>query len=283
MAELIGWGPLISISELRDLLESRSVALLDVRWRLGGPPAREAYDKGHLRGAVFVDLETDLAQVPGVHGRHPLPTAEQFTAAMRRSGVSADRPVVSYDSYDSTSAARAWWLLRYFGHTDARVLDGGYAAWLATNGEVTQEATLPEPGDFIGVPGHLPVLDARDSEDLARIGALFDARAPERYSGAAEPVDPVAGHIPGAVSAPTTANVAADGTFLHPAELRERFEKLGAAEGRRVGVYCGSGVTAAHEVLALELAGFRAALYADSWSGWITDASRPVATGDAPG
>jgi thiosulfate/3-mercaptopyruvate sulfurtransferase len=276
--------PLITVAELTSLLHR--VVVLDVRWRLLGPAGRDEYDKGHIAGAVFVDLETELSAPPeplGRHGRHPLPTARDFSAAMRRCGVRGESSVVCYDAADGTSAARAWWLLRYFGHGDVRVLDGGYAAWVAGGGEVSRVATASKSGDFVARAGHLPVLDARDAEDLARVGVLLDAREAGRYAAEYEPVDPVAGHIPGAVSAPTLENVDATGHFFAGHRLRDRFEGLGVTDARPVGTYCGSGVTAAHQVLALELAGFRASLYADSWSGWITDPRRPVATGEVPG
>jgi thiosulfate/3-mercaptopyruvate sulfurtransferase len=234
---------------------------------------------------VFVDLDADLAAEPGPAGRHPLPTAGRFQAAMRRAGVSTGSTVVVYDDADATMAARAWWLLRYFGHRDCQVLDGGYRAWTAAGGQVaTGDCAAPGGGDFTARPGHMPVLDADAAASLARRGHLLDARARERYRGEREPIDPVAGHIPGAVSAPTTANIGADGRFLPAAGLRARFATLGAA-GRdgMVGVYCGSGVTAAHEVLALELAGYRASLYVGSWSNWVADPARPVATGPERG
>jgi len=302
--------PLIAVPELVAALEQpQPPVVLDVRWRLGGPPGADSYRAGHIPGAVFADLDRDLAGVPGgPGGRHPLPGAAAFQAAMRRAGISPGRPVVVYDDADSTAAARAWWTLRYFGHDDVRVLDGGYRAWITAGGPDTAEAPAPEPGRFTAVPGGMPVLDAAGAAGLARSGVLLDARAGERYRGEQEPVDPVAGHIPGAVSAPTATNVRADGTFQDAAELRARFAGLGvsragagsapAGAGGRgsgdsgsadsgsadsVGAYCGSGVTAAHEVLALTLAGIPAALYVDSWSGWVTDAARPVATGPAPG
>ncbi len=249
--------------------------LLDVRWRLGGPPGIDGYRAGHLPGAAFVDLDADLAGPPGAGGRHPLPAAADFQAAMRRLGVRADHPVVVYDDGDSTVAARAWWTLRYFGHEQVQVLDGGFRAWGAAGQPVTTDEPRVAAGDFTAIPGHLPVLDAAGAAALARSGVLLDA---------------VAGHIPGAVSAPTAANVAGDGRFLPPAGLRRRFAALGVAldpppgaAAVTVGAYCGSGVTAAHEVLALALAGVSAALYAGSWSGWIADPARPVATGPDPG
>jgi thiosulfate/3-mercaptopyruvate sulfurtransferase len=276
-------GPsvLITAAELAEL--SPRPVILDVRWSLGGPPGVEDYLAGHIPGAVFADLDLDLAAPPGMGGRHPLPPAGNFQAAMRRLGVSANRPVVVYDAADSTAAARAWWLLRYFGHHDVRVLDGGYRAWAAVGLPSEAGRGPAETGDFTVSPGHLPLLDADAAASVARSGLLLDARAGERYRGETEPVDPVAGHIPGAVSAPTAQNVAADGTFKPPAELAGRFAALGAASTSPVGAYCGSGVTASHEVLALTLAGIPAALYAGSWSEWITDPSRPVASGPGPG
>jgi thiosulfate/3-mercaptopyruvate sulfurtransferase len=282
---------LITAGELAGLLAAGSPpALLDVRWRLGGPPGRELYQAGHIPGAVLIDLDRDLAAPPGAGGRHPLPAAGDFEAAMRRAGVSDDRPVVVYDDADSTAAARAWWLLRYFGHGPVRVLDGGFRAWAAAGRPVesgSPSAVDPAgragaPGDFTARPGHLDLLDADGAAAVARSGLLLDARTGERYRGETEPVDPVAGHIPGAVSAPTAENVTKDGTFKPAADLAARFRALGAADGRPLAAYCGSGVTAAHEVLALTVAGLPAALYLGSWSDWITDPSRPVATGPTP-
>ena len=265
------------------MLDVRHVTVLDVRWRLGGPPGRELYDAGHIPGAVFVDLDADLAAAPGAGGRHPLPEAADFERAMRLAGVRDGLPVIVYDDADATAAARAWWLLRYHGHRDVRVLDGGFRAWAAAG--LPTAPPLPDSqgrvGDFTARPGQLDVVDAAGAAAVARTGLLLDARAGERYRGETEPVDPVAGHIPGAVSAPTSENVNSDGTFRSPAELAARFAALGAADGRQVAAYCGSGVTAAHEVLALTRAGIPAALYPGSWSGWITDPSRPVATGPA--
>ncbi len=274
---------LVSVASLAaELTGGRSPVLLDVRWRLGGPPGIDSYREGHLPGAVFTDLDQVLAAPPGPAGRHPLPEAERFQAAMRAAGVSQGRSVVVYDDGDSVAAARGWWVLRYYGHRDVRVLDGGYRAWLSAGLAVTRAEPAPEPGDFSARPDSMPVLDAAAAQAVARTGLLLDARARERYRGEIEPVDPVAGHIPGAVSAPTAANLNPDGTFKATAELAARFTELGAtARGAGpVGAYCGSGVTAAHEVLALALAGIPAALYVGSWSNWVADPDRPVATGD---
>jgi len=266
---------LVTPAELAAALDE--VTVLDVRWRLGGPPGAESYAEGHIPGAVFCDMDRDLAAPPGPGGRHPLPEPADFEQAMRRLGVRGSRPVVVYDDADSTAAARAWWTLRYFGHGDVRVLDGGFRAWTEAGLPVTADVPDVEPGDFTAAPGGMPLLDA---DGAATTKVLLDARAPERYRGEVEPIDPVAGHIPGARSAPTSGNVDASGRFLPPEKLRERFAALGATPGADVGAYCGSGITAAHQVLALHLAGVPAALYVGSWSHWITDPDRPIATGD---
>ncbi|MFF0268060.1 sulfurtransferase [Kribbella sp. NPDC004536] len=369
-------NPLITVAELRAL--EPAPVLADVTWNLAGPPGKEAYDAGHIPGAYFVDLDTELAAPPGP-GRHPLPDATTVTATFYRLGItSADTPVVVYDANNAMSAARAWWTFRYFGLTNVRVLDGGLAAWQSAGGDLTAEAptgergtagaaaggeltaeartgergaagaaaggeltaeartgergaagaaagaeltaeaptaraqavgvpaavsgaaTEPSPvahtglpsnsaggdgstgevvGGLIATPGHIPVLDADGAAAVAAKGILLDARAPERFAGEVEPMDPVAGHIPGAVNAPTGANVTESGHFRPPAELRERFTALGITDDTEVAVYCGSGVTAAHEALALESAGIPATVYIGSWSEWITDPTRPVATG----
>jgi len=284
--------PLVSVSELASALESNAPpALLDVRWKIDGPPGISSYRAGHIPGAVFVDLDTALAGLPGAAGRHPLPEMADFEAAMRAAGVDADRSVVVCDEADGTIAARAWWLLRYHGHPHARVLDGGFRAWQESGKPVSiGDDSAQAPGNFRARPGHMAMVDAAGAAELAASGVLLDARAPARYRGETEPIDPVAGHIPGALSAPTAQNVTATGLFKSAEELRDRFSALGvvfAAGGAgsaetAVGAYCGSGVTAAHEVLALELAGAAAALYVGSWSGWIADPARPVATGPQP-
>ncbi|MFF1924529.1 sulfurtransferase [Streptomyces sp. NPDC058221] len=273
--------PIISASEcMSESAGPRPPVLLDVRWKLGGPHGLPDYGAGHIPGAVFVDLETELSGPAGSGGRHPLPDPAEFGAVMRRAGVGRDSSVVVYDGGQGWAAARAWWLLRWTGHRDVRVLDGGLAAW---TGELSKETPAPAEGDFAPEPGALPLLDADGAAAMARSGLLLDARAAERYRGEVEPIDRVGGHIPGAVSAPTAGNVTADGRFLPAERLVSRFSELGAAEGGAgVGVYCGSGVSGAHEVLALEIAGFTAALYAGSWSQWSADGSRPVATGPDP-
>ncbi|GAA3875486.1 sulfurtransferase [Streptomyces lacrimifluminis] len=261
--------------------------LLDIRWQLSMPAAGGAapfdgpaeYAAGHLPGAVFVDLDRELASAAGLAGRHPLPDPEVFGAAMRRAGVSSGVPVVVYDGGQGWAAARAWWLLRWTGHPDVRVLDGGLPSW---EGALDTDVPAPAEGDFTPVPGAVELLDADGAAALARSGLLLDARAGERYRGEVEPIDRVGGHIPGAVSAPTNENVGADGRFLPADELTARFKTLGAADATAVGVYCGSGVSGAHEVLALAVAGIPAALYVGSWSEWSQDPTRPVAVGPDP-
>lgn len=278
-------GPLIDVHALQhELAGEDPPVLLDVRWALGGPDGASEYAAGHLPGAVYVDLDTQLSRPRRVgEGRHPLPDPVALQEVLRDAGVRTGSRVVVYDAAASTSAARGWWVLRWAGLQDVRVLDGGLAAWTAAGFEVATAVPLPEPGDVEVVPGALPVLDAGQVGDLARTGLVLDARAAERYRGDVEPVDPVAGHVPGAVNSPTTANVATDGTFLSPADLRSRFAAAGVGSGAPVGVYCGSGVTAAHTLLALEIAGFSGTLYPGSWSEWVADPTRPVATGADPG
>ena len=287
-------GPLISVDALAAKLSrpGRRPALLDVRWQLGGPPGRQSYLAGHLPGAAYVDLDSDLAAPPGTAagGRHPLPGAVDFEAAMRRAGLRAGQQAVAYDGGDASVAARLWWLLRYFGHDQVSVLDGGYAAWKAAGQPVSTSADAIPAGDFAAGPGGaMAVLDDAGAASLARTGVLLDARAAARYRGEIEPIDPVAGHIPGAVSAPAANNISTKGVFLSRSELARRFAALGlrpatgADSAPAVGAYCGSGVTAAQQVLALELAGFTAALYPGSWSAWCADPARPVAIGPEPG
>jgi thiosulfate/3-mercaptopyruvate sulfurtransferase len=269
-----------------DLLAAdRPVVLLDVRWALGDDQGREKYLAGHLPGAVFADLETELADPPSAgEGRHPLPSLQRLESAARRWGIRDGDAVVAYDASGGLAAARAWWLLRWGGLSDVRLLDGGLDAWRRAGGLVEPGDVLPEPGDVTLTGGGMPVLSIDEAAALPGSGGvLLDARAAERYRGEVEPIDPRAGHVPGAVSAPTTDNLAADGTFRPAPRLAERFGALGAGAGAPVGVYCGSGVTATHEVAALAAAGIEAALWPGSWSQWSADPDRPAATGPAPG
>ena len=273
---------LITAAELAHEIED--VVVLDVRWALttaNSPAGREDYDAGHVPGAFFVDLDTELAAPAGDGGRHPLPEPAVVERWLRRCGVTEHSRVVVYDGRESYAAARAWWVLRWAGVPDVRVLDGGYAAWLAAGLPVSSEEPADRHGDVVVRPGALPTLDADGAAALARDGLLLDARAAERYAGQTEPIDPVAGHIPGAVNSPTSDWITADGTFRR--DLAEHWTAVRGDHHGAVGVYCGSGVTAAHEMLALAELGVDAVLYPGSWSEWIRDSSRPVATGPAPG
>ncbi len=268
-------GLLVDVESIPD-----DAVLIDTRLALTGPRGRERYDAGHLPGAAYVDLDDDLAEPPGAGGRHPLPSPIRFQAAMRRAGVSRTSTVVVHDDGPATVAARLWWLLRDHGHDDVLVLDGGLTAWRDAGRPLSTSPVAPAPGDFTGTPGRLPTVMADDVLRLADDGLLLDVRAAERFRGEQEPIDPVAGHVPGAVSAPLAEVTGPDQRFRPPEMLRARFAALGVREGVAVGAYCGSGVTACQTLLALRLAGFDdAALYPGSWSGWITDPTRPVATG----
>jgi thiosulfate/3-mercaptopyruvate sulfurtransferase len=291
-------APLLAPTVLAALLAEPPVragrtrpVVLDVRWRLGGPPGRVDHDAGHLPTAVFVDLDAELAGPPGPGGRHPLPDPDALQEVLRRAGVSKGSSVVAYDDDTGAVAARAWWLLRWAGlpADRAAVLDGGYGAWVAEGLPLTTEPSRPERGDLVVRSGAMPVVDADGAAALARGGLLLDARAAARYRGETEPVDPRAGHISGALSAPATEHLGPQGRWLSPEALARRFVALGVgppASGE-VGAYCGSGVNAAAVVLALEHSGLRppdrpAALYAGSWSEWSADPRRPAATGPRP-
>lgn len=290
-------GPVVDVDTLRSLLADDGVAgpvLLDVRWFLGKPDAGiDAYDEGHVPGAVFVDLDTELAGRPGRAGRHPLPDPDALEETLRRAGVRQHSVVVAYDGGDGMAAARAWWVLRWAGLAPGRVavLDGGFPAWVAAGGEVTTAGGgVRAPGDVGVGGGAMPVLSADDAAALAagdhpggRSSTLLDARSPERFRGETEPIDPAAGHVPGAANLPAASLLDADGRWRSPDELAQLFGD--AAVGDTVAAYCGSGVSAAMLVLALERAGVRdpehpAGLYVGSWSHW-TAAKRPIETGPA--
>jgi len=278
-------GPLITADELRTLLAGAPAPLvLDVRGGLGVVDPVGDHEDAHIPGSRYVDLDTELsgAHGPGL-GRHPLPDPGAFAATATGWGVGPQTLVIAYDDNGGLSAARLWWLLRWIGHDDVQVLDGGLGAWRAAGGAIetgTDPPASPSPVPLVARPGSMRTVTADDI--LAGLDAvLVDARAGERYRGETEPVDPVDGHIPAAVNVPTAGNLAPDGTFLPPAELRARFEAVGVREGGPpVVAYCGSGVTAAHELIALEVAGLAAgsAMYPPSWSGWVDDPARPVVT-----
>ncbi len=273
---------LISVDELSQYLaQPVKPVVLDVRWQLAGSTQYPAYLAGHLPGAQWCDLDADLADPPGAgRGRHPLPDPGRLQAAMRGWGISHESEVVVYDGDSSVAAARAWWVLRWAGHQRVRVLDGGFAAWVRAGGPIQSTVESVVAGTVIVKAGSLPTLGADTAEAWARAGRLVDVRAPERFRGEVEPMDPVAGHIPGATNLPSTGNVLGSGQFLSVAALRTRFAAVADRAGTEpIGVYCGSGVTAAHTVLAMHETGIDAALYPGSWSEWISDPRRPVATG----
>ena len=268
---------LVTPGELEELLaKGKPVTILDVRWELPRPDGREAYAAGHLPGAVYASMEDDLTDhdVPG-RGRHPLPSGRAIEAAARRWGIGADTTVVAYDDWNRAGSARAWWVLKAAGLPDVRILDGGLAAWTAAGGAIETGVVTPPPGDVAVLhddlyAGGLPTLSA---DDAAALGPrLVDARAPERFRGDTEPVDPVAGHIPGATNVPSTTLLGTAGEFHSDADLLRAF-------GDVAGVYCGSGVTAAVAVAALAAAGVDVALFPGSWSQWSGEPARPVATG----
>ena len=276
---------LVTVPELQQALAAvHPPVLLDVRWTLGADDGRDKYLQEHLPGAVYVDMDTELSAPPvPALGRHPLPDPASFAEAARSWGLNPGDAVVVYDDAAGTSAARAWWLLRHAGWEDVRLLDGGLAAWRAARLPLEGGPVTPAPGTAELSWGHMPVAGPQDVEAVAEGGVLIDARAPERYRGDTEPVDPRAGHIPGAVNRPSTDNLASDGTFRTPAELRDAFESVGVRPGRPAAAYCGSGIFASHEVAALAQAGIPAALYPGSWSQWSNTPGAPVATGPHPG
>jgi thiosulfate/3-mercaptopyruvate sulfurtransferase len=272
----------ITVAELAAELDSIPPRILDVRWTLAETDGREAFADGHIPGAVYADLETELSDhtVAGA-GRHPLPTRETLQAAARGWGLDDGEAVVVYDDWNGLAAARAWWLLRHAGLRDVRILSGGLKAWRAAGLSLEKGEVAVEQGFVTLDWDAMPTLTADEAAAFPSNGVLLDARAGERYRGETEPIDPRAGHIPGAVSSPTTENVGPDGCFLSPGLLLDRFAALGVDADSPVAVYCGSGVNAAHEIAALEAAGISAALFPGSWSQWSSDPSRPVAVGEA--
>ena len=276
---------LITPDELAALLVDRAdrddVRVLDVRWRLDRPDGRPEYLAGHIPGAVYVDLDSTLAAHGApTDGRHPLPSPSALQASARAWGIHDGDTVVVYDDLKSLSAARAWWLLTDAGIADVRILDGSLRGWTTAGHPLEEGTVVPAPGTVTLRSG---LLRQTDIDGAAALGAatdavLVDVRAGERYRGEVEPIDPRAGHIPGAINLPTTENVDAAGRFLSPAQLRARFAAAGLDERGAVGVYCGSGVTASHAVVALTLAGYAPTLYPGSWSQWSNHPDRPVET-----
>lgn len=289
-------SPLITATRLHEWTTHPGGAsppvIIDCRFELAQPKAGlAAYEAAHIPRAHYADLNRDLSAPPGpLTGRHPLPDSSALAAALGRWGATPESQVVVYDDANSSFAARLWWLLRWIGHTEVAVLDGGYQAWRKAGGPLENGVDSADPGQVAGTliprPGTLPSVSTAEvaATLLASERLVIDARAPERYAGATEPIDSVAGHVPGAVNHPFSLNLAADNTFLPAVELRRRWlERLGGRDAAQVVAMCGSGVTACHNLLSLEIAGLPgAALYPGSWSEWIRDARRPVARGESP-
>ncbi|HEY5651747.1 MAG TPA: sulfurtransferase [Acidimicrobiia bacterium] len=269
--------PIITATELSAILARRDLRVFDVRWYLADPRAgRTEYGDAHIPGAVFVDLETDLSGNDGP-GRHPLPTPRAFTETLRRLGLDKEHHVVVYDASAGATAARMWWMLRSAGHAGVQVLDGGLVAWRAAGHPTTTAVPVVRRGHFPSITAWSGIADASAVAD--RTGPLIDARAADRYRGEHEPIDPAAGHIPGAINLPFVDNLAQDSQQFDPSAISQRFVGMDDAI-----VYCGSGVTACHNLLAMELAGVTGGLlYEGSWSDWSADPGRPVATGPEPG
>jgi thiosulfate/3-mercaptopyruvate sulfurtransferase len=279
---------LIGAEALADRLEDPRLRLFDCRFDLARPDeGRLRYEDAHLPGAIYVDLNRDLsAPVTAISGRHPLPSPAIFESRLRAWGVNTDSLVVACDDGNGMYAARLWWMLRWLGHDDVAVLDGGLRRWLQLGLPVTDERPQPVAGNFVARPRTSLAVDAAavldaSSDPAARV---IDVRAPERYRGEVEPIDAVAGHVPGARNHPFVESLDGDGRFLRPDSLREALVRsLDGVSPERVIAMCGSGVTACHLLLALEHAGLRGGrLYPGSWSEWSSDPSRPVRTGASP-
>ena len=280
-------GPLIQAEDLAERLEDAALRIFDCRFDLARPDAgRVHYDGEHLPGAVYADLNLDLSapQTPG-SGRHPLPVPAAFEARLREWGVGGDSVVVAYDDGNSMCAARLWWMLRWLGHPRALVLDGGLRRWMQLGLPLDEAIPSHPAGNFVAHPHPEFVVGAREVLAASRDNAsrILDVRAPERFRGDVEPIDAVAGHVPGARNHPFTSSLGADGRFLPAAQLRAALEeRLEGVPAQGTVAMCGSGVTACHLLLAMELAGLGGArLYAGSWSEWSRDPSRPVARGEA--
>ncbi len=280
-------SPLIEVDELAGMLGDKSLRLIDARFSLQDIAlGKQQYLDGHISGAVYADLEQDLSGpiTPGTTGRHPLPDPVQFAKRLQFWGITESTKVVVYDDGSHAMAARCWWLLAWVGVSHVRVLHGGFNAWVEAGFPVTQDIWVPEPSDTVFSPGYLQTVEADEVLGLSRQSAvLLDARGRERFAGREEPIDPVAGHIPGAICMPFADNMDGNHRFLSPDVLAERFGRFYSTSDTdsRPVCYCGSGVTACHNILAMRLAGLPwPMLYPGSWSEWITDPARPVATGD---
>jgi thiosulfate/3-mercaptopyruvate sulfurtransferase len=285
MSEPITSETLVTVEQLRDNLSREDWRVIDVRHDLMDTGAGwRAYNQGHIPGAAFARIDDDLSGAKtGRNGRHPLPQPADLAQAFRGWGISDDTQIVAYDAQGGNFAVRLWWLARWLGHARVAVLDGGWPAWLAKTNSSSTEHPLWRPGGFTVRPSLVSLVEADDVvRNLAsRERLVLDARTPERYRGEQEPIDPVAGHIPGARNRPWQRNLKPDQTFKSPQELRQEFDQ--ALAGTKAGAVmhqCGSGVTACHNLLAMEIAGLSgSALYAGSWSEWIADPDRAVATG----
>ncbi|WP_437525144.1 sulfurtransferase [Sorangium sp. So ce726] len=281
-------GPLVDVAWLAEHAGDPRVRVVDCRWYLGGRRGADEYARGHIPGAVHLDVDADLSSpAHGGPGRHPLPDAAAFARVLARIGVIPGSVVVGYDDAGGAIAARLWWLLRYFGHPGGRVLDGGLQAWTSAGHPLSTEApSIAQAPTMDLAAGGAPVADKAAVDRLRRDAAavILDARARERYEGQTEPVDARPGHIPGARSAPFVENLSAPGgAFRERAELERRYRDLGALDAATVVCYCGSGVTACHDLLALTALGREdAILYEGSWSDWARDAALPAATGPEP-
>lgn len=278
-------SPLVTAGWLIEHAADADVRVVDARWYLSGKRGQSEYDAGHLPGAAFVDLERDLSAPKGSGpGRHPLPSAAAFSAVLARLGVTPTTRVVAYDDAGGAIAARVWWLLRHFGLRGGAVLDGGVGAWTRAGGHLTTKAPAIVPSAPLALVARAGDVADKRAVDRLRTssGALvLDARAMERFEGKSEPVDARPGHIPNAVSMPFAGNLEEPGgRFLDRAALAERYGDAGAGVARTIVCYCGSGVTACHDLLALSLTGRDdAILYEGSWSDWAADESLPAALG----
>lgn len=282
------FDPLIDAATLLNHIDGPDWLIFDVRYSLADPEAGgHAYEHGHIPGARFLSQNSQLAgQCTGSNGRHPLPALQDLQALLRQHGLAPGMRVVVYDENDAAFAARAWWLIRWAGHSDVRVLNGGWQAWCAAGGAVDRQTHEPANADLgagaqaLADRPSMPVTSAADilAGAAAPDAVLLDARAATRYRGETEPLDPVAGHIPGALNRPVTRNVGPDGRFRDAAQLREEFlDLLDGRSSSQVIHYCGSGITACHNILAMEVAGLPGSvLYPGSWSEWCSDSSRPV-------
>lgn len=277
-------GPVVGVDWLRTHLTDPALRIADVRWSFSGPPGRQRYAAGHLPGAVFLDAEDELSSPGAGPGRHPVPSPTKLARVLGAAGIGDEHVVVAYDDAGGSIAARLWWLYRHYGHDGrAAVLDGGIAAWTDAGQPLTTDSPDHPRATWTPGPRRDDLVGTEDVEAMLGGPALLvDARAGERYRGETEPIDPRAGHIPGAVSAPWSENLEQDGRFLRPDALRARYAAIDAGD-RPVVAYCGSSLTACHDLLALELAGIGGGrLYEGSWSHWSADAARPAATGSRP-